>query len=170
MKSPRIILLILVPLALLGAIFFVSTRPTEAPSEEETQQLLPEGTSNERGEVIQGEPNGGEGESNPKRVESMEYVSENISNISPRDPILGGSWQATRFWFVDDENFYVEYEDGRILRKVLISEVDDSYTVTGYFEPGENDWNLVEGKDPYFGTQLDLYEFSGKANAWVKRN
>ena len=68
-----------------------------------------------------------------------------------------------------DKDIYVEYEDGHILRRILI-ESGEEYSLIGYFEPGETDWELKDGEDKFFGSQLDLYEFDQESNQWIKRN
>ncbi len=172
MRSPRTILLILIPLVLLGVIFYISIKKADAPDEEtQSSYLVPEGSSNERGESKEERLVGSDtGQENQERIKTMEYIAEHISRFSPVQPVLGGKWFAVRFWFVDDTNFYVEYEDGHIMRKLLLKGKDTDYTVVGHFEPGENDWNLIEGKDPYFGIPLDLYEYSEQKGKWVKKN
>lgn len=106
------------------------------------------------------------------REQVMEYVSKNISAISPEKPVLGGSWYTTRFWFVfgSDKDFYVEYEDGHIMRKMLIKIEDGKYKVVGFFEPGEDDWQLKSGEDLQFGKPLELYEYDQDLNKWVRKN
>jgi len=172
MKNPRKIFFILIPVILFGVIFYISTKETGTPQDVENQQLLPTGSPNERGEVIDEERNAAvaQGEENQKRIETINYVVENISRLSPVNPSSGYHWSVSRFWFTDDTNFYVEYDDKFLLRKLLISEVDDSYMVVGYFEPGDNDWNLMKGNDPFFSFQLDLYEHSDQLGKWTKRN
>lgn len=107
--------------------------------------------------------------------EIMQDVAEKISEISPVKPVLGGSWYVSRFWFIKDnnENFYVEYEDGHILRRVLLSaekkENKLNYKVIGYFESGETIWMLKKGEDPFFDRGLDLYEYDGESGRWVKK-
>jgi len=106
----------------------------------------------------------------------MEDVAQTIAEISPVKPVLGGNWFVDRFWFVSDSdsNFYVEYEDGHILRRVLLvaqeKETGLSYQVVAYFEPGESEWILKSGKDTQFGKTLDLYEYNESVGQWVNKN
>ena len=106
----------------------------------------------------------------------MEDVAQTIASISPVKPVLGGHWFVDRFWFVSgsDADFYVEYEDGHILRRVLLEasekETGLSYQVVAYFESGESDWILKTGQDTQFGKSLDLYEFDDSLKSWVKKN
>ncbi len=113
-------------------------------------------------------------ESKFSREEFMDYVSKNISSLSPEKPVLGGKWYVIRFWFVKEKAAYVEYEDGHILRQVLIEEKEGSdgkadYKVVGYFEPGANEWILKSGDDPYFGKLREVYEWDDISKAWKKR-
>ena len=106
----------------------------------------------------------------------MEDVAQMIGEISPVKPVLGGHWFVDRFWFIigSDSSFYVEYEDGHIMRRVLLEaqekETGLSYEVIAYFEPGESDWVLKSGKDKQFGKNLDLYEYDENIKEWVKKN
>ena len=120
--------------------------------------------------------------------EIMQDVVEKISEISPVEPVLGGDWYISRFWFIkdDNENFYVEYEDGHILRRILLSvekkpatspedkqagrEYKLNYKVIGYFEPGETTWVRKKGEDPFFDRELDLYEYDNESGQWLKKN
>ena len=116
----------------------------------------------------------GEEKSEFSRKEFMDYVSKNISDLSPEKPVLGGRWRVVRFWFVKNAVAYVEYEDGHILRQILVetkegSEGKINYKVVGYFEPGINEWILEEGDDPYFGKLRELYEWDDINKAWRKR-
>jgi hypothetical protein len=110
------------------------------------------------------------------RKQIMTDVSKKIAKISPVKPVLGGKWRVNRLWFVQgsNENFYVEYEDGHILRRVLImvKKKDDGldYKVIAYFEPGEVDWELKDGEDKFFGSSLDLYEYNDELGKWIKKN
>lgn len=108
------------------------------------------------------------------RNDIMVYVAKNIASLSPTKPVLGGSWYVTRFWFASDSQFYAEYEDGHIMRKILIEIVTGQnlkplYEVKAYFEPGESDWTLKQGKDMIYGKPLDLYEYD-QVKGWIKKN
>lgn len=108
------------------------------------------------------------------RSDVMVYVSKNIASLSPTKPVLGGSWHVVRFWFASDLQFYAEYEDGHILRRILIEvavgqDLKPSYKVKAYLEPGESDWTLRQGKDIIYGKPLDLYEYD-QVKGWIKKN
>lgn len=106
-----------------------------------------------------------------EREPVMEYVSNNIIDLSPEKSVLGGQWHVNRFWFVfgSDKDFYVEYEDGHIMRKILMKVEDGKYKVVGFFEPGEDDWVLKSGDDLQFGKPLELYEFNRNQNKWIRK-
>ncbi|MFZ5559454.1 MAG: hypothetical protein ACOZAL_01520 [Patescibacteria group bacterium] len=110
------------------------------------------------------------------REEVMKDCQMKIAGLSPVKPVLGGTWYINRFWFIKDSNkdFYVEYEDGHIMRQILVeAEKGDGkldYKVAAYFEPGENDWILKQGEDKFSGSLLDLYEHSEELDQWIKKN
>jgi len=122
------------------------------------------------------------------RQEITKDLTKKINEISPVKPTLGGNWYVNRFWFAENsnENFYVEYEDGHILRRVLVrvekvpaTSIKDKqagreykldYKIIGYFEPGENNWILKKGKDTIFNSNLDLYEYDDESDCWLKKN
>ena len=110
------------------------------------------------------------------REEIMDDFMKKIGEISPAKPVLGGNWYINRYWFPQGTNdgFYAEYEDGHIMRRVLITaEKNDNqpdYKLIAYFEPGENDWVLKQGEDKFSGKPLDLYEHSEELERWVKKN
>lgn len=108
------------------------------------------------------------------RQGTMDDLAGKISEISPAEPVLGGKWYVTRFWFVSDRDIYIEYEDGHIMRRILVKiegeQERPEYKIIAYFEPGENDWILKSGEDTMFGKPLGLYEFSEEEQEWVKKN
>jgi len=147
--------LIIILLIVIGAFFFIKNAnfPLENSHEEEQEQKP---------------------QLDQQKV--MKDIAERISEISPVKPILGGSWHVNRFWFVENnnENFYIEYEDGHILRQILLKvekeEKGLKYKVIGYFEPGENNWVLKKGENPFLGSLLDLYEYNKESDCWLKKN
>ena len=100
----------------------------------------------------------------------IDYVVQNIGSLSPVSPVLGGSWYALRFWFADENNFYAEYEDGHILRQILLNYDGENYRVVGYFEPGEDMYELKSGQDTIFGRDLVRYEKNQETQAWERQN
>ncbi len=110
------------------------------------------------------------------RGKIMVDLAAKIRQLSPVEPVLGGQWFVDRFWFVSGSNEYVyaEYEDGHILRMILVKATANSsgfeYKVEAYFEPGESDWLLKTGQDSQSDKDLDLYEFDQNKKEWVKKN
>jgi len=107
----------------------------------------------------------------------MEDAAKRISELSPEKAVLGGKWFVNRFWFIDGSNntFYVEYEDGHILRRVLLtanlSQMPSiSYKVDAFFEPGESDWILKSGKDQRSELPLILYTYDEAQKRWIQKN
>jgi len=115
-------------------------------------------------------------ENKVSREEMMDDFMKKIGEISPAKPVLGGSWYINRYWFPQgiDDGFYAEYEDGHIMREILVTakKKDNQldYEVNAYFEPGENDWVLKQGEDKFLGKSLDLYEYNEELGKWVKKN
>jgi len=100
--------------------------------------------------------------------ETIEYFNENIDSLSPEKPVLGGSWYITRFSLIDQDHIYLDYEDGHNMRRLLV-EKKDNWKVLGFFEPGRDMWQLVEGKDPYLGSSVTIYELTDE-NEWILIN
>ncbi len=79
------------------------------------------------------------------------YIGETINSIAPESSD-GGSWSANNFEFVEPNYVYVEYSDGSVERRVLLTyDQEDglSTNVQAYFEPGETtSWTRVEGENP----------------------
>jgi hypothetical protein len=103
--------------------------------------------------------------------QTIEELAEQISSLSPVDSEPGSSWKLKRVEFVDGDNFYVEYTDGALQRRLLLRreppEVKRRYKVVGFFRPGENLWKLVQGENPYFGTPVEIYEKNSEGE-WEK--
>jgi len=168
-KKSIIILIILLVIAF-GAIFLYKTSYQRWPWQKEA--VLSSSTPTASPSVSGTPAPAAAGE----RKIIMEDVAQTIAAISPVKPVLGGHWFVDRFWFVvgSDSDFYVEYEDGHILRRVLLEaqekETGLSYQVAAYFESGESDWILKTGQDTQFGKGLDLYEYDQDLKSWVKKN
>jgi len=110
---------------------------------------------------------------------ALNYISYNIADISPIKPVLGGSWHVVRMWaaeetiYSQDIQLYAEYEDGHIMRKVLLTVSvgggETAHKVEAVFEPGEADWQIIQGEDIAFGKSLFLYEKNDQNGEWVKK-
>jgi len=170
-KKQIIILLVLLAI-LTGAVFFYHQTYRHWPWQKSAQVAMPTPTTTATPEVSS--------RVTPyvktERDIIMEDVAQTIMEISPAKPVLGGHWFVDRFWFVSDSDsdFYVEYEDGHILARVLLQaqekETGLSYKVVAYFEPGESQWTLKSGQDTQFSKNLDLYEFDDTLGRWTRRN
>jgi hypothetical protein len=108
------------------------------------------------------------------RQGTMNDLAGKIAVLSPSKPVLGGKWFVDRFWFADDRNVYIEYEDGHIMRRILVQVSGQAekpeYKVVAYFEPGDSDWALKSGSDTMAGKRLSLYEYDQGKKQWVKKN
>ena len=121
-------------------------------------------------------PSASPAEKEPREI-VMEDVAKRISELSPEKAVLGGKWFVSRFWFVDGSyaSFYVEYEDGHIMRQLLLtanlSQMPKiSYKVDAFFEPGESGWILRSGKDQTSVLPLILYEYNEASKTWIQKN
>ena len=123
-------------------------------------------------------PSGSSEEEQDARQIVMKDVAAKIAQLSPVEPVLGGQWFVTRFWFIDGSysTFYVEYEDGHILRQILLTADTSqapkkiSYKTDAYFEAGESGWLLRSGKDQESTLPLILFEYDQAAGRWVRKN
>lgn len=169
-KKQTIILIILL-LVLIGGIFLYWQKYDKWPWQKEVSVASPTATASPAASNVSPAVKGA-------REIIMEDVVAKIAQFSPEPPVLGGQWFASRFWFVDGSNntFYVEYEDGHILRQLLLkadtSQAPEkiSYTAKAFFLPGESDWVLKSGQDEATGRSLILYEYDQTASRWVQKN
>ncbi|MDP3057306.1 MAG: hypothetical protein Q8N37_02175 [bacterium] len=102
----------------------------------------------------------------------INYVEKNINKISPEKPASGLTWRSVKIWFIDDKNFYVDYNDEvlnarRVLMSQSVSGPAAEYKVLGFFIPGENGWILKSGKDIGGATSLKLYEKNETSSEWI---
>jgi len=150
-------MLIIIAALVIGGIYYLVTSSILYPTEEESPEKPLTTKEISREEIIKD-------------------ISERINEISPVEPVLGGKWYVLRFWFIKESNkdFYVEHEDGHIMRQILLeankTEQGLNYEVIGVFEPGEVDWELKQGEDKFFGESLDLYEYNEELENWIKKN
>ncbi len=106
------------------------------------------------------------------RAVTINYLEKNINKISPEKSTSGLAWHSVKIWFIDDNNFYVDYKDElSSARRVLIFRSNDGlaaeYEVLGFFVPGENGWILKSGKDMEGVTTLKLYERNEETGEWT---
>jgi len=166
----KIITIIILVAVLLGGVFLYKSKFDHWPWQAgvaDNGQPAQENGNNENNAPSQAEKE-------PRQI-IMEDVAARIGQITSEKPVSGSQWQATRFWFVDGSysTFYVEYEDGRAMRRMLLvadtsqAPQNIKYDIKASFIPGESDWVLKNGKDGQFGQPLILYSFDKNANSWV---
>ncbi len=170
-SKKQAIILIVLTLVLAGAIFLYWQKYARWPWEKAVSVPAPTATASPT-------PGSSTEEEQDLRQIVMKDVAAKISQLSPVEPVLGGQWYVTRFWFIDGSyaTLYVEYEDGHILRQILLTADTSqapaklSYKVDAYFEAGESGWLLKSGKDQESTLPLILFEFDQGKNKWVQKN
>ena len=53
-------------------------------------------------------------------IDVHQYLTDNISEYAPEDPVLGGTWYVTNILFQGDGRTIVDYEDGHIAAKAIV--------------------------------------------------
>jgi len=103
-----------------------------------------------------------------------QYINETIDSIAP-EASESGTWDAINFEFVDPNYVYVEYTDGSVNRRLLLTYDQSnglSTDVVGYFKPGETtSWERVDGENPVESeekTVLSLTDSGAEETATVK--
>lgn len=167
----QIIILLILLVVLIGALFLYKDKFQRWPWQKFSGIVSPTTTPE-----ISISPSSLSEEKEPREI-VMEDIARRISELSPEKAVLGGKWYVNRYWFVDGLNnsFYVEYEDGHIMRRLLLtadlSQIPEiSYKTDAFFEPGESDWILKSGKDQRSGLPLLLYEYDETAGQWMQKN
>lgn len=169
-KKQTIILIVLI-LVLAGAVVLFQQKYDRWPWQKEVSVPTPTATASPT-------PGGSAEEETDMRQIVMKDVAAKIGQLSPVEPVLGGQWYVTRFWFIDGSyaTLYAEYEDGHILRQILLTANTSqapqklSYKVDAYFEAGESGWLIKSGKDQESTLPLILFEFDPSQNKWVRKN
>ncbi|MDD3793689.1 MAG: hypothetical protein PHI37_02670 [Candidatus Gracilibacteria bacterium] len=59
-----------------------------------------------------------------EKVDYMKYITKNISNLTEKKPVLGGTWYVVDINWISDENIIVSFEDGHIQEKVTLKKSD----------------------------------------------
>lgn len=110
--------LVLAILIIALIVFLIIINNSVAPTPE--NNILPEENNIEN--------NYEDSQENLTKIEKQEtvtdYLRANISDLSPEEEVLGGTFYITSVDFLDDNNLIVEYEDGHI---ALIAEVEYEY-------------------------------------------
>jgi hypothetical protein len=74
-----------------------------------------------------------------------------------------------RVW-VQDENFYFEYENTNgTLGQLLVVRQEEGYKGIGYFAPSESGWVLQAGEGELLGAQAQLYRLNDEG-MWIRVN
>ncbi len=166
----QITILIVLLFVLIGAIFLYWQKYDKWPWQKgvsvatPTVTISPESTSSETPQA------------QTTRGKIMKDLTAKIRQLAPTEPVLGGQWFVDRFWYVSgsDEYVYAEYEDGHILRMILVKATAQGnnleYKIEAYFEPGESDWLLKSGQDSQRTKDLDLYELNQNTGEWERKN
>lgn len=117
---------------------------------------------------------------NKIRETFVDYINEHISELAPEEAVLGGTWHAIKIEFAapedEPENFnaiYVTYEDGHILKKILLSVPDreepSKMTMAAYFDPGNTtDWEIIEGTDTAKSSEKTVVDENGEEEMKVR--
>ncbi len=176
MFSKKQIIILLILLAVLTGSFFLYKEKFQRWPWQKFSGLVSPTVTPENSSSTSASPSVSLEEKEPREI-VMEDLVKRISEISPEKAVLGGKWFIDRFWFVDGSynSFYVEYEDGHILRRILLtadlSQMPKiSSHVAASFEPGESDWILKSGKDQKSGLPLILYEYDETSKTWIQKN
>lgn len=137
LKQPQYIIPIIIIIIALGWIGYQKLGKKQSPAEQkidvENADVVDENTdeslSNDQTEKKQSEDpvdlSNLEGNSLNNLAEQKslvsKYIKDNIAQISPKEPVLGGKWYVTLIEFLDDNKTIVDYEDGHIQGKIEIS-------------------------------------------------
>ena len=169
-KKQFYILIILI-LILIGGILGFWLKYDKWPWQRE-EVSVPQST-----ETATAQPSGSNAVAKEPREIVMEDVAARIGQLSPEAAVLGGQWYVLRYWLIGGSysTFYVEYEDGHIMRKLLLTAnlsklPSISYKVNAVFEPGESDWILKTGQDQASALPLILFELDQATGRWTQKN
>ncbi|HCP08965.1 MAG TPA: hypothetical protein DIT25_04175 [Candidatus Moranbacteria bacterium] len=114
------------------------------------------------------------------RQKIMEYVAKNITTIIGKKP-LKGEWEAQMFYFIDNKNFYVNfdseidgdedyYEEGLLLLNIAGNDPRYDFKKLAYLVPDEKEdrFKVIEGSDLFAGRKDALiYEFDPESERWA---
>jgi hypothetical protein len=105
------------------------------------------------------------------RKEFINYTENNIDQLVSFSSNYDSGWIINRFSFVNNNNFYVEYNDDHALGRILVYCVKSSEAINcsriSYFIPENFIWKIDEGDDPFVDRILQHYE-KNKDNVWKK--
>jgi hypothetical protein len=105
------------------------------------------------------------------RKEFINYTESNLDELTPFPSNNESEWAINKFSFVNNNNFYVEYNDGYALGRILVYCVESKEAINcsriSYFAANNFIWEIDSGDDPFLGRFLQYYE-KDKDNNWVK--
>lgn len=93
-----------------------------------------------------------------------DHIRSNISELSPAEEVLGGTFYVTSVNFLDSSSVVVEYEDGH---KAYTAKAD--FTITPDEEVTINSFELLEGGEGDVSTKVDFSEtgnLTEKGDGW----
>lgn len=158
MRSSKIIILIIILFGI-AAIFYFWGYPIYKEKFKE-QKIIQENVQ------IQAQKE--EKEIPKTREELANYLEKNIDYFTPYKP-MAERWIVKRLGFVDEENIYLELEDGHNLLKILLSCKEQKEEFKCYniarFEPENFVWKITEGNDSFADDEVFYYEKKG--GKWV---
>jgi len=96
------------------------------------------------------------------RKEFTTYTEVNFNELAPFPSNYEADWTINRFSFVNNNNFYVEYNDGHALGRILVYCVKSDKAINcsriSYFAANNFIWEVDSGDDPFLGRFLQYYE------------
>ncbi len=174
MKKAGKILIVILCLIILGILFYFSLKIYQEKSKNiintnqkyldlNKENVLNSDIYNREGEVETVDDN--------LRKEFIDYTENNINQLTPFLSNNDPEWTINKFSFVNNSNFYVEYNDDHALGRILVYCVKSSETVNcsriADFTPNNFIWELNEGNDPFIDRPLQYYE-KNKDGEWQK--
>jgi len=120
-----------------------------------------------------------------QRQNIMNYINDNIDTLAlEKSPNANSKWQVETFYFVNDNDFYVEYEtpesvsddgvyDARLwlVRVPVLEQTRPVLKTLAYIQEDANDPEkniLKQGQDIYADvTGMTVYEYDDDAKQWI---
>jgi len=105
------------------------------------------------------------------RKEFINYTESNLDELTPFPSDNESVWIINRFSFVNNNNFYVEYNDNKTLCRILVYCVKSSEAINcsriSFYVANNFLWKIDLGDDPFLGRLLQYYEKDKNKN-WKK--
>lgn len=173
MKKIAKILIVLLCLLISSAIFYLGLKKYREKSENiiNNQEYLDINTENILNSEIYDKEFIKEEINDNLRKEFIDYTEENLGQLTPFSSNYQSEWTINRFSFVNNNNFYVEYNDNHALGRILVYCVKSNETINcskiAYFASDNFVWEIDEGSDPFIGRNLQYYE-KNEDEGWLK--